>query len=149
MYCSLIAEYSSWPAVSRTSSSATSSSMTHCLRYESVITMVGKCLQTSQHARIRRRRTFDRRIIFIDEMTLDQLDGQTRLPHASSTDHDKLVLPQELRLVTLSARAQRPPRPASKQLTLDAIVQISRRTDFPRGCSMDQFLSFHKAAPLR
>src|SRR5699024_1596199 len=35
MYCSLIAEYSSCPAVSRTSRSATSSSMTHCLRYES------------------------------------------------------------------------------------------------------------------
>jgi hypothetical protein len=28
--------YSSWPAVSRTSRSATSSSMTHCFRYESV-----------------------------------------------------------------------------------------------------------------
>lgn len=35
MYCSLIAPYSSWPAVSSTSSSATSSSMMHCLRYES------------------------------------------------------------------------------------------------------------------
>ena len=28
--------YSSWPAVSRTSRRATSSSMTHCFRYESV-----------------------------------------------------------------------------------------------------------------
>lgn len=37
IYCSLIAEYSSWPAVSSTSSRATSSSMTHCLRYESSI----------------------------------------------------------------------------------------------------------------
>ena len=36
MYCSRIAEYSSWPAVSSTSSSATSSSTMHCLRYESV-----------------------------------------------------------------------------------------------------------------
>ena len=32
MYCSLIALYSSCPAVSRTSKSATSSSITHCLR---------------------------------------------------------------------------------------------------------------------
>jgi len=37
IYCSRITEYSSWPAVSSTSSNATSSSITHCFRYESSI----------------------------------------------------------------------------------------------------------------
>lgn len=44
MYCSLIALYSSWPAVSRMSRRATSSSMTHCFRYES--SMVGSYSST-------------------------------------------------------------------------------------------------------
>jgi hypothetical protein len=43
MYCSRMAEYSSWPAVSSTSSSATSSSMTHCLRYESGAVRAVRC----------------------------------------------------------------------------------------------------------
>lgn len=41
-------------------------------------------------------RTFDGRIVFIDEVALDQLDGQARLPHASASDHDQLVLPEKL-----------------------------------------------------
>jgi hypothetical protein len=37
IYCSRMAPYSSWPAVSRTSSNATSSSMMHCFLYESSV----------------------------------------------------------------------------------------------------------------
>jgi hypothetical protein len=37
MYCSLMAPYSSCPAVSSTSSNATSSSMIHCFLYESSV----------------------------------------------------------------------------------------------------------------
>lgn len=38
--CCITYPYSSWPAVSRTSSRATSSSITHCLRYESMKKLV-------------------------------------------------------------------------------------------------------------
>lgn len=41
-------------------------------------------------------RTFDRGIIFIDEVALDELDCEARLAHTSSTDNDELVFPQEL-----------------------------------------------------
>lgn len=37
--------------------------------------------------------TFDCGIIFIDEMALNQLYGQTTLANASSADDDKLVFP--------------------------------------------------------
>lgn len=45
----------------------------------------------------RGRDTFDGRVIFVDEMRLDELDGQTGLSHTSSTDYDQLVFPEELR----------------------------------------------------
>lgn len=41
-------------------------------------------------------RTFDRGVIFIDEMALDQLDRQTRLAHATAPDDDQLVFPEKL-----------------------------------------------------
>lgn len=45
-----------------------------------------------------RKRTFDRRIVFVDEVALDQLDGQAGLSDTSATDDDELVLSQELEL---------------------------------------------------
>lgn len=42
-------------------------------------------------------RTFDRRIIFIHEVALDELDGQTTLSHTTTSDHHELVFPEELR----------------------------------------------------
>lgn len=44
----------------------------------------------------RRQRTFDGRIILVDEMGLDQLDRQARLSDTTSSDNDELVLSQKL-----------------------------------------------------
>lgn len=41
-------------------------------------------------------RTFDCRVIFINEVALDELDCEARLAHTSSTDDDELVFPKEL-----------------------------------------------------
>lgn len=41
-------------------------------------------------------RTFDCRVIFIDEVALDELDCEARLAHTSSADDDELVFPEEL-----------------------------------------------------
>jgi hypothetical protein len=40
--------------------------------------------------------TLDCWIILVDEMALDQLDGQAGLADTSSTDDDELILSQEL-----------------------------------------------------
>lgn len=40
--------------------------------------------------------TFDRGIILVDEVALDQLDGQTRFTNTTTTDNNELVLSQEL-----------------------------------------------------
>lgn len=40
--------------------------------------------------------TFNRRVIFIDEVTLDQLNRQTRFTDATAANNDELVLAQEL-----------------------------------------------------
>lgn len=45
----------------------------------------------------RGRDTFNGRVILVDEMRLDELDGQTGLSHTSSTDYHQLVFPEELR----------------------------------------------------
>lgn len=37
-------------------------------------------------------RTFNRRVIFIDEVTLDQLNRQARFADATTADNDELVL---------------------------------------------------------
>lgn len=42
------------------------------------------------------RLTLDGRVIFVDEVGLDELDGQTRLSHTSAADYDQLVLSEEL-----------------------------------------------------
>lgn len=44
-----------------------------------------------------RLRTFDGRVIFVDEVALDELDGQTTLSDTTATDYDELVFPEELR----------------------------------------------------
>lgn len=42
-------------------------------------------------------RTLNCRIIFVDEMALDELDGKARFTDATASNHDQLVLSQELR----------------------------------------------------
>jgi len=104
MYCSLIAEYSSWPAVSSTSSKATSSSMTHCFRYESVTTKVSR----SPHPRVENGcRTFYRRIVLIDEMALDELYGQTGLPYPTASHDHELIFPEKLQQRWVSIHGSR------------------------------------------
>jgi len=43
-----------------------------------------------------RHRTFNRWVVLVDEVALDELDGQARLADTTSADHDELVLAQEL-----------------------------------------------------
>ena len=63
-------------------------------------------------------RTFNRRVVFIDEVALDQLDGEATLSHASSADDHQLVFSEKLaRVSDRGAKGER--RAAS---TLDAIV---------------------------
>lgn len=69
--------------------------MTHCLRYESA--------REGQHgggdkpnAAATGRLTLDGRVVLVDEMGLDELDGQARLSYASAADYDQLVLSEEL-----------------------------------------------------
>lgn len=40
--------------------------------------------------------TFNRRIIFVDKVALDQLDRQTRLSDTTTTDNNELILAQKL-----------------------------------------------------
>lgn len=40
--------------------------------------------------------TFDGGIVFIDEVALDELDGQTRFTNSTASDYDELVLAKEL-----------------------------------------------------
>lgn len=40
--------------------------------------------------------TFDRRIIFVDKVALDQLDRQTRLSDTTTADNNELILAQKL-----------------------------------------------------
>ena len=53
------------------------------------------------------RRTFDGRVILVDEMALDQLDRQTRFTDATTADDDELVLSQELLFTQMSAVEKR------------------------------------------
>lgn len=41
-------------------------------------------------------RTFDCRVVLVDEVALDELDGQTRFTDTTTADHHQLVLSQEL-----------------------------------------------------
>jgi hypothetical protein len=44
-----------------------------------------------------RLRTFDGRVVFVDEMALDELDGQTTLSDSTATNYHEFVFPEELR----------------------------------------------------
>ena len=68
--------------------------MTHCLRYESGCDRVSKAIGWHQTKALP---TFDGRIIFIDKVALDELDCEARFAHATSANHHKLVLAEELR----------------------------------------------------
>lgn len=46
--------------------------------------------------RLWRQLTLDGWIILVDEVGLDELDGQARLSHASAANYDQLVLSEEL-----------------------------------------------------
>ena len=49
-------------------------------------------------------RTFDCRVVFIDEVTLDQLDCEAALSHSTASYHHQLVFPEELgHLLVLTA----------------------------------------------
>ena len=75
--------YSSWPAVSKTSINATSSSMTACFLYESIPYGVGQKggggdrggQQIAGGTIGSDGLTFDGRVVFFDEMALDEPDG--------------------------------------------------------------------------
>jgi hypothetical protein len=41
--------------------------------------------------------TLDGRVVLVNKVALDQLDGQARLSHTTAADYDQLVLPEELR----------------------------------------------------
>lgn len=53
-------------------------------------------MTTREEGTVKAGRTFDCRVIFIDEVALDQLDGQARLADTTATDDDELVFPQKL-----------------------------------------------------
>ena len=42
-------------------------------------------------------RTFDCRVVFVDEVTLDELDCEAALSHSTASYHHQLVFPEELR----------------------------------------------------
>ncbi len=41
-------------------------------------------------------RTLNRWIVFVDEVALDQLDGQAGFAHTTTADHNELVLSEKL-----------------------------------------------------
>ena len=43
-----------------------------------------------------RLRTFDGRVVLVDEVALDELDGQATLTNTTATNNYKLVFPEEL-----------------------------------------------------
>ena len=50
-------------------------------------------------------RTFDCWVVFVHEMTLDQLDCEATLSHTTTTDNHQLVFPKELEtLVSMASR---------------------------------------------
>jgi hypothetical protein len=47
-------------------------------------------------------RTFNGRVIFVDEVALDKLDGQTTLSDTTATDYHELIFPEELQKFIVS-----------------------------------------------
>lgn len=91
--------------------------MTHCLRYESAD---GASVRARLLGGAAGGRTFNGRVILVDEVALDQLDGQAGFTHASAADHHQLVFSEELGrrqpLGTLAGER------GSRKRTLEAIV---------------------------
>ena len=94
MYCSRMALYSSCPAVSSTSKRATSSSIMHCLRYESK----GSVIRNRAEGPVpyKNVHTFDSWIIFVDEMALDELDREARFPNTTPSDNNQFIFTEKL-----------------------------------------------------
>ena len=85
--------YSSWPAVSRTSRRATSSSITHCLRYESSNSLLLALFKASRGIRL----TLNSRVILINEMALNELDSQSWLSNTLAPNWFKIYLTKQLK----------------------------------------------------
>jgi hypothetical protein len=64
-----------------------------------------KELRSGVESRGRVYRTFNRRIVFVDEMALDQLDCQTRLSDTTATDDNELILAQKLQRENMLANS--------------------------------------------
>lgn len=74
-------EYSSCPAVSKTSRRTTSLSIMHCFLYESL--MIRMDTQSVV-------RTFNCGIIFVNKMILAELNCKSRFSYTTATNDDKL-----------------------------------------------------------
>jgi hypothetical protein len=70
--------------------------MTHCLRYESVRRRRGQKRDRGGIGSRVQTRTFDCRVVLVNKVALDELDGQTRLSDTTTTDYYELVLAEEL-----------------------------------------------------
>ena len=69
-----------------------------------------------------RRRTFNGRVVLVDEVALDQLDGEATLSYTATTDNNQFVFPEELRHGQHGAAPQWS-HGAGTALTLEAIVK--------------------------
>ena len=67
--------------------------MTHCLRYESerLAGGVARACKGADGAAGEQRLTLDGRIVLVDEVGLDELDGQARLSDTAAADNYQLV----------------------------------------------------------
>ena len=74
-------------------------------------------------------RTFDCRVVFVDEMALDELDCETTLSHSTTTYYHQLIFPEELRhwLVLATSNECRCATTGDAP-TLEAIVSQVRRS---------------------
>ena len=67
-------------------------------------------------------RTLNSRVVFVDEMALDQLDGETRLADTTTADHDQLVFSRKLQTALVASRTIK--RCAQTRQTFEAIVVV-------------------------
>jgi hypothetical protein len=95
--------------------------MTHCLRYESVRRRRGQSRDRGDWTG-HWTRTFDCRVVLVDEVALDELDGQTRFSDTTTTDYYELVLAEEL-ATRVSTRC-RDDKTAWSRPTFEAIAAI-------------------------
>jgi hypothetical protein len=91
--------------------------MTHCLRYESVGSRQPGFVLCSRRT-IFCALTFNRRVVLVDEVALDELDGQARLSHTTAAYYHQLVFSEKLRRRQQGSTA----RETGGLRTLDAMV---------------------------